>query len=355
MVYKSVLYQAIWEPMALHLLFYTLIQCSSYPNIREVQAAVMGSMNIICYYDTYQYRNLASSWCQQVSMKECDNIVETNQVTRNSYKHRATISQNVALHGFVNVTMINLQLWDTGLYKWRVWTGQDYEVLQNVLLQVVYGLPSKLHVIKYKVHDTVELPCEYNQNQTWSKTWVKQMDHDTFEWVAHSDGNSNVDYKSKVLVFNNKQKRVLIMRLTQLELWDSGIYQCRESGGQNILNEVLLLVTLDNEMLPDTLVPTTPSILENTRPSAHLPPVNTADRKYINLIGGITHLRDLENISATVNPKSGPGHNRAWEILRWIFFLCMVLCVFLFTYYKRLSAGICLTCNRSLRPQRHDI
>lgn len=113
-----------------------------------------------------------------------------------------------------------------------------------VIILISTGLPSKLPVAIFKAYDTVEMNCEYNQKQQWSKAWYKVMGPDKLQWVVHSDGNSNTDYSSRSTVFVNEQKRVLVMKMTNLELWDSGFYQCREAGGETILKEILLLVTL---------------------------------------------------------------------------------------------------------------
>ncbi|XP_056416651.1 uncharacterized protein LOC130357922 isoform X2 [Hyla sarda] len=278
----------------------------------------MGSVTITFNYDTYWYRNLISSWCRQISMTECENIVDTSVVNHNEDNGRVFISQINARIGIVNVTMVNLQHWDTGLYKWRIWTGTDYSIIENVLLQVVFGLPSKLHVVNVKASTTVEMNCEYNKKQKWSKAWYKIMGQDKLQWVVHSDGNRNMDYSSRSLVFVNEQKGVLVMKITNLELWDSGLYQCRESGGEIILKEILLLVT--------------------------------SDSKYISPVDVKANFSNGQNSNSTVDGKN--EHHRTWDILRWILFLCMGLCVLLFSYYQKFLESLSyihLMCNRSLK------
>ncbi|XP_066454786.1 uncharacterized protein [Eleutherodactylus coqui] len=250
-------------------------------------------------------------------MTECENIVDTNIDNHNGDNGRVFVSQSTERIGIVNVTMVNLQHWDTGLYKWRIWTGTEYSIIENVLLKVIVGLPSKFLVVNFKAYDTVEMNCESTEKQKSSKAWYKILGPEKVQWVAHSDGNRNIDYSSRTTVFVNEQKRVLIMKMTNLELWDSGFYQCRESADETILKEILLLVNLDTK---------------------HVSPVDVK----ANFSSG-------QNSSSTADWKT--KHHRAWNILRWILFFCMGLCVLLFSHYEKISGSISyihLMCNRSL-------
>ncbi|KAM4044580.1 uncharacterized protein ACNLHF_008517 [Anomaloglossus baeobatrachus] len=346
MLVKSWLFHTVLGPMALQVFFYTTTQCSSDLQVREVQAAVMGSVTITLNYNTYWYKNMISSWCRQVSMTECENIVDTSVVNQNGPFERVFISQTTDSIGVVNVTMVNLQHWDTGLYKWRIWTGKDYNIIENVLLQVVFGLPSKLHVAIFNAYDTVELNCEYNPNQKWSKAWYKMMGPDKLQWIVHSDGNSNMDYSSRSTVFVNDQMRVLVMKMTNLELWDSGFYQCRESGGGYILKEILLLITLEG-MNDDKSLHTTVSVSLSSSTSSNIVQENS-ESKYVSPVDVKAHFTNAQNKNFTLDGKR--EHYRAWDILRWILFLCMVLCVVFFSYYKTFSeriAHVHQMCNRS--------
>ncbi|XP_069801171.1 uncharacterized protein [Dendropsophus ebraccatus] len=304
----------------------------------------MGSVTITFNYDTYWYRNLISSWCRQISMTECENIVDTSVSHQDEHKGTVFISQKTARTGIVNVTMVNLRHWDTGLYKWRIWTGTEYSVIQKVLLQVVIGLPSQLRVAMYKTYDTVEMNCEYNQEQKWSKAWYKMMGQDKLQWLVHSDGNRNMDYTSRSLVFDNEQEQILVMKMTNLELWDSGLYQCRESGGDIILREILLLVTLDDKSddssVWSTLISqrTSSNIVQDNPDLASVSPDNVK-----------TNFSNGQNNNSTVEGKT--EHPGAWDILRWIFFLCMGLCAVFFSYYQKFSESIShihVMCNRSI-------
>ncbi|XP_040277805.1 uncharacterized protein LOC120993346 isoform X1 [Bufo bufo] len=349
MLVKSWLFQAVLVPMAFQLFFYTWIQCSSAIQVREVQAAVMGSVTITFKYDTFLYRNLISSWCRQVTITECENIMDTKVTSNNGYKGRLFLSQNTERTGIVNVTMVNLQHWDTGLYKWRIWTGREYSVIENVLLQVVFGLPSRLHVAIFKAYDSVEMNCEYNQKQTWSKAWYKMMGLDNLQWLVHSDGNINMDYSSRSTVFVNAQKRVLEMKITNLELWDSGLYQCRESGGETILNEILLLVTSE-EMYEDSSEYSTLAVSEGSSTSPNIVQ-NNIDKKYVSPVDVKSNVSNGQNGNSTGEGNHKIEHHGAWDILRWILFLFMGLCVLLSTYYEEISDSIShihLMCNQPL-------
>ncbi|XP_044144006.1 uncharacterized protein LOC122933219 isoform X2 [Bufo gargarizans] len=371
MLVKSWLFQAVLVPMAFQLFFSTWIQCSSDIQVREVQAAVMGSVTITFKYDTFRYRNLISSWCRQVTITECENIMDTSVTSNNGYKGRLFLSQNTERTGIVNVTMVNLQHWDTGLYKWRIWTGTEYSIIENVLLQVVFGagvaisssagagpdvfgpsegpgssdtsttiptsgLPSRLHVAIFKAYDSVEMSCEYNQKQTWSKAWYKMMGLDNLQWLVHSDGNINMDYSSRSTVFVYEQKRVLEMKITNLELWDSGLYQCRESGGETILNEILLLVTLE-EMYEDRSEYSTLAVSEGSSTSPNIVQDNI-DNKYVSPVDVKYNVSNGQNGNSTGESNHKIEHHGAWDILRWMLFLFMGLCVLLSTYYEKISA-----------------
>ncbi|KAG8589130.1 hypothetical protein GDO81_006272 [Engystomops pustulosus] len=323
---KLHLFQVVGS-MAFHIFFFTWIQCSSDIRVREVQAAVMGSVTITFNYDSYWYKNLISSWCRQVSMTECENIVDTSVANRDEHNRRVFLSQNTERLSIVNVTMVNLQCWDTGLYKWRIWTGTDYDIIENVLLQVVFGLPPKLHVAIYKLYDTVEMNCEYNQRQKWSKAWFKKLGHDKLQWLVHSDGNVNMDYSARSIVYVDETNRVLEMKIINLELWDSGFYQCREAGGETILKEILLLVTLDTYEDSSDHTTFSTSIYTSTSP---------------NTIPGKTYASPVDVKANISNGKSSNFtedsiivHHRTWDILRWVLLLCMGLCVILFTFYQK--------------------
>ncbi|XP_077151388.1 uncharacterized protein LOC143815724 [Ranitomeya variabilis] len=343
MLIKLWLFQTVLGPIAFQLFFYTRIQCSSDIQVREVQAAIMGSVTITLNYNTYWYKNMISSWCRQVSMTECENIVDTRVVNQNGHKERVFISQTTDRIGVVNVTMVNLQHWDTGLYKWRIWNGTEYNIIENVLLKVVFGLPSKLHVAIFKASDTVEMNCEYNPNQKWSKAWYKMMGPDKLQWIVHSDGNSNMDYSSRSTVFVNEQKRVLVMKMTNLELWDSGFYQCRESGGGIILKEILMLITLEG-MHDDSSVQSTISVAPSSRVSSNIVQENSGT-KYVSPVDVKAHFTNAQNKNFTLEVKH--ENYTAWDILRWILFLCMALCVVFSSCYQRFSAHIHQMCNRS--------
>lgn len=114
------------------------------------------------------------------------------------------------------------------------------------------GLPPNIRVARFKLHEITELHCEYASNIKNSKVWYKKINEKRSSWVAHSSGNKGTDYKSRVIVINDEQKKRLTVQFQQVELWDSGIYQC--SASNSILTEILLIVTMDNGKLNSILI-----------------------------------------------------------------------------------------------------
>ncbi|KAM5180712.1 polymeric immunoglobulin receptor-like [Mantella aurantiaca] len=335
---RTILYKTVWNPLVLLIIFHTWTQCSSSSHVREVQTTVKGFITITCNYNTYQYKNKGSSWCRQISEIECDNIVHTRGFNPSIYKERVNVSQTMDQFGTVNVTIFNLQPWDTGLYNWRIWNGNDYEIIQTVLLQVINGLPPNMRVARYKLHEMAEIHCESTLYTKNSKIWYKKIRETRSQWVAHSSGDTATDYKSRVMVINDKQKNRMTVKFQQLEAWDGGIYQCIEPISKTILTEILLIVTMDNERKP--LNPT-----DDITKSSDLNTYHPA----------IFHQSStLNNSYATQQPQSNPIHNKPWNIIRWILFLSMALCVVFCSFYKRSSeeiSGVRQIYNQLLRSQ----
>ncbi|XP_073472014.1 uncharacterized protein [Aquarana catesbeiana] len=338
-VLRTILYKTARGLVALLIIFHTWTQCSSRSDVREVQATVKGFITITCIYDTYRYKNLGSSWCRQISAIECGNIVQTMGFKPNIYKEQVNVSQTLDHFGTVNVTIFNLQPWDSGLYNWRVWNGSDYDIIQTVLLQVINGLPPNIRVARFKLHELTELHCEYASNIKNSKFWYKKINEKRSSWVAHSTGNKGTDYKSRVIVINDEQKKRLTVQFQQVELWDSGIYQCL--ANDTILTEILLIVTMDNES--KSLSPTD-EITQSSDLNTYHPSI-------------FHQSSTLNNSYATQQPPSRHRH-KPWNIMRWILFLSMVLCVVFFSHYKRSSediSGVRQIYNRSWRSQIQNI
>ncbi|CAH2221099.1 polymeric immunoglobulin receptor-like [Pelobates cultripes] len=218
------------------------------------------------------------------------------------------------------VTMMQVQPYDTGLYKWQRWTGQDYEVIESILLQVVEEIPSNLKVIKASAGDSVELHCPYSEQQRWSKIWCKQVGK-TCDWVVHSDGNINRDYQKRPVISNNPNSRIMIMKLRELELWDNGLYQCEESGGQTLLNKVLLLVT----------------------PAGDHNNVEEQTSKLESL--SITNRNSPFTSPATQLPRTERQYG-IWDILRWVLLLPMALCLLLFSCCEKIISNGYLSARR---------
>uniref|UniRef100_A0A8C5LKL8 Ig-like domain-containing protein n=1 Tax=Leptobrachium leishanense TaxID=445787 RepID=A0A8C5LKL8_9ANUR len=118
-----------------------------------------------------------------------------------------------------------------------------------ILFVLLSQSPTNLEVIIATSGDSAEMQCSYGQQQRWSKIWCKLVGN-TCDWVVHSDGKINSDYRQRPVIYNNPNYRIWKMELTSLELWDSGLYLCQESGGQTVLNKVLLLVIPEEDNNP---------------------------------------------------------------------------------------------------------
>ncbi|MEE6514741.1 hypothetical protein FKM82_023078 [Ascaphus truei] len=327
------------------LLLLTWIQCSPDQPLREVRAILRGSVSVTCRYDMDQHRSLVSSWCRQVSRAECDDVVDSIGTISKSHQGRVTISQIPGKTGSVTVTMTQLQDWDSGLYIWRTWTGKDYKVKQSVLLQVVEGLPSSSQVVRATSRGDVQLHCSYNKQQNWSKVWCKQKDARVCDWVAHSDGDTNSDYQSRPHVSNDPQARRMSLTLTRLELWDSGVYRCQESGGSTVLENVLLLVTPEETQTHEvTVTGEGKSRSLTTRRTTKLPthplPVRP-DGRHFHSVGVTPNKAPMQTPSPTFVPaRVVQMRHGAWDVLRWLLLLGMVGCLLFVSCYDRLS-GLC--------------
>ncbi|KAE8623489.1 hypothetical protein XENTR_v10005629 [Xenopus tropicalis] len=221
--------------------------------------------------------------------------------------------------------MTNLQIWDTGLYKWRIWVGTSYKVVQSVLLHVTEGTPSRLPVVRASVHGYVNMSCSYNKQQQWSKIWCKQMGPRKCDWVAHSDGSTSRDYERRPLIYNDIKAQQMIMKFTQLELWDSGLYKCTEYGGETILDQVLLHVTSKNIQSNEVTQPGTRK--DNVLTTLQVTNFSTQSEK--------NNILPSDVLTTTVPPNLGTNEvtessrvkqiqSNAWDVIRWLIFLIMV-------------------------------
>ncbi|KAM8977226.1 uncharacterized protein RCH25_041440 [Pelodytes ibericus] len=303
-------------PVALHLLLLlvTSTQCSSLP-LREVHAIPGESLNVTCHFSRDQYKNLAVIFCRQVSETECIDIMSLRRLNRNMHQKRLTSTQSSQETGeniFLSVTMMELQHSDTGLYKWQVWTNQQYKVFENVLIHVMEVSPPNLQVIEAKYEETVEMLCTYNKQQRWSKIWCKHIGP-TCEWVAHSNGNINGDYQNRPTVSDNHISLVMKLNLQQLELWDSGLYQCQESGGETILSKILLLVKPEKTNSNDG------DYTSKTEPTSTTQPSHMGPNR------------------GTLETRTEQRPHGTWDVLRWVLLFLMVLCFALFSCYERFT------------------
>ncbi|KAJ1137853.1 hypothetical protein NDU88_004249 [Pleurodeles waltl] len=97
--------------------------------VYELTGTLDSHITVTVGYDPWLYRNYISSWCRQMKENLCDDVVDSRGATSRRYKGRATIVSNN--HKMATVRIRGLRAWDTGLYCWRIWNGNTYEVLNR--------------------------------------------------------------------------------------------------------------------------------------------------------------------------------------------------------------------------------
>ncbi|KAM4701933.1 uncharacterized protein O3C94_002841 [Discoglossus pictus] len=330
----SIVSLTIREPVLL--LFFTWIQCSPDPPLKVVYSTLGHSETVSFHYDSYEYRDFIRVWCRQLTPRSCDIIVESRQRTSGTFNtERLIISEILERNGSASVTIPDLKGYDTGLYRWTVWNGNQYRVIENVLLMVVKGLPSSLEVVRAPLHGEVNMQCSYKSMQKWSKIWCKQKTTDECEWVAHSRGAITSDYQSRAGISVDNQARVMIMNLKQLELWDSGLYQCKENGGSTILKELLLLVTPENNDVATTEKSETGQLSTQQALKPTHPLHTHTDGIGYSYMVTTTNTRPVNPDPTTVTSRVILVY-RVWDVLRWLLLLILVLYLLIFSFYKRI-------------------
>ncbi|XP_078500871.1 polymeric immunoglobulin receptor-like [Lissotriton helveticus] len=319
--------------------------------VYEQTGTLGGIVTVTAGYDPRLHMNYISSWCRQMTEKLCDDVVDSRGATSWRYQGRASMVSNNRMRASATVRIRDLREWDTGLYCWRIWNGNAHEVLNRILLVVVIGLdPGKgPRVLRQVVGESVTLECVYNQSQRWSKEWCKQTSDKSCDWIGHSDGSINPDHQwVRSSVSMTPQAGRMELTIRDLQLWDSGFYLCKESGGFTVLCSTILVVShKDSADGAGTTVKMLPKIDASTAPSTTLPGPTThpwgKSKIHFKIIGTekamktttvpASHGQSLSHDGHFNHSIPGPTpssdtetHYLAWDILRWILCLILITC-----------------------------
>nr|XP_033774520.1 polymeric immunoglobulin receptor-like [Geotrypetes seraphini] len=290
-------------------------------NFQVVRGTLGETLSLHCRY-VPEYQNHINSWCRQINEGECVNVVEINRLN-SGYVGRTTMSFANDKKGIMNLTIRQLQEWDTGLYWWRIWTGYTYQVIEKILL-LVEGLDplAGAQVVRGVLGGTATLHCLYTERERWSKVWCKQKTQDHCDWLFHSDGNVINHYEKRSAVFDDQKNGQMTVTLKELRAWDAGLYKCEKLDKSRTLNTILLLISEESR-------PTTGPVIQSERP----PTICS-----INSISNIDFPQHTNSSQIDPTPSSyTKSHYQVWDILRWIFFLVMITCLILVKCGKAFS------------------
>ncbi|KAJ1137852.1 hypothetical protein NDU88_004248 [Pleurodeles waltl] len=229
-------------------------------------------------------------------------------------------------------------------------------------------------MLRRVVGESVTLECVYDQSKRWSKEWCKQTSDDSCDWIGHSDGSTNPDHQwARLSVSVNPQAVRMALTITDLQLWDSGFYLCKESGGSTLLCSTILVVSNKEsaggagptvKMLPKTDVLTAPS---TTLPGPTTLPWGKSKIPF----GTIVTEKAMKRTRVTAShgrslphdghfnhstPRPAPSSDTetphlAWDILRWILCLVLITCTATVSCLDKMSTIFAevTRCNRRIR------
>ncbi|XP_030077248.1 CMRF35-like molecule 5 [Microcaecilia unicolor] len=284
-----------------------------YSNFYAVRGTLGETIFVHCKH-VPEYQNHVHSWCRQINEGECETVVDTSGLNNSGYEGRTTMSFTNDKKRLTNITVRQLQEWDTGLYWWRVWTGYTYQVVEKIQL-LVEGLnpTTGAQVVRGVLGGTATLHCFYTETEDWSKLWCKQRTRDNCNWLFHSDGKIIHYYEKRAAVFDDQKNGRMTVTLRDLRAWDAGLYKCEKLDRSRILNTILLLISEDSS-------PVTGAVTQSERPSPTI-----CSTKYLPNTDFLQHTN-----SSQIDPTASSytrSQYQVWDILRWISFLVMITCL----------------------------
>ncbi|GAB1301164.1 Triggering receptor expressed on myeloid cells 2 [Apodemus speciosus] len=110
-------------------------------NTTVLQGVVGQSLRVSCTYDALKHWGRRKAWCRQLGEAgPCQRVVSTHSVWLLAFlrkRNGSTVIADDTLAGTVTITLRNLQADDAGLYQCQSLRGQEAEVLQKVLVEVL--------------------------------------------------------------------------------------------------------------------------------------------------------------------------------------------------------------------------
>lgn len=127
-------------PLQLLLLLW-ITELSQAQNTTVLQGVVGQSLRVSCSYDSRKYWGRRKAWCRQLGAEgPCQRVVSTRSLWLLALlkkRNGSTVITDDALAGTLTVTLRNLQASDAGLYQCQSLRGQEADILQKVLVQVL--------------------------------------------------------------------------------------------------------------------------------------------------------------------------------------------------------------------------
>ncbi|OBS65656.1 hypothetical protein A6R68_05817, partial [Neotoma lepida] len=110
-------------------------------NTTVLQGVTGQSLRVSCTYDSLKHWGRRKAWCRQLAEEgPCQRVVSTHSVWLLAFlrkRNGSTVIMDDTLAGTITVTLRNLQAGDAGLYQCQSLRGQEADVLQKVLVEVL--------------------------------------------------------------------------------------------------------------------------------------------------------------------------------------------------------------------------
>ncbi|XP_040585410.1 triggering receptor expressed on myeloid cells 2 isoform X2 [Mesocricetus auratus] len=110
-------------------------------NTTVLQGVAGQALRVSCTYDSLKYWGRRKAWCRQLAEGgPCQRVVSTHNVWLLAFlrkRNGSTVITDDALAGTLTITLRNLQASDAGLYQCQSLRGQEADVLQKVLVEVL--------------------------------------------------------------------------------------------------------------------------------------------------------------------------------------------------------------------------
>nr|XP_006119391.2 uncharacterized protein LOC102444823 [Pelodiscus sinensis] len=199
-----------------------------------------------CQYDKTKYSQTEKFWCKALSDLEC-NILARSSPGRN-YQNtppKAKISLKDSGTGWISVSMTELRIEDSGIYWCGVSDNLKIIPLIKIKLAVSYEAPVRLSA---KKGNSISLTCSYfvmdDSKQPKNFTWCKMVTAIKCQPVISVEFHQIVNTQGRTRIQIDLRKREITVTLVELQLRDSGEYQCEANlpGSTELLKMIGLNV-----------------------------------------------------------------------------------------------------------------